>query len=176
MRYYKWDDADFHVFVEFGMFIYFEVNKNNIILRQIASNGEIYLASNVIQTDGNMYLGDQPFESSENDEDVISITKDEFEDVWSAHLKIYEARWSQIKQTYPVGTTLQGLIHIFFPQGVIVNLGNNVLGVADYKACLASTKREFMYTRNKITAVVAGYDEENQWLILDSPQVHGERV
>ncbi len=59
---------------------------------------------------------------------------------------------------------------------VIVDLENDVLGLADYKACKASTTPENMYPRHIVTAVVSGYDEENQWVLLEAPEVQREEV
>jgi hypothetical protein len=71
---------------------------------------------------------------------------------------------------------VQGFIQIFYPQGVIINLGDDTLGVADYAVCKSSAQPEWMYPGYKVTAVVAGYDEVNHWLLLNDPRVHGERL
>jgi len=71
---------------------------------------------------------------------------------------------------------VHGWIEIFYPQGVIVKFGNGTLGLADHAACRASAASEWMYPGYKITATVHGYDEVNHWLVLDHPQVFGERV
>ena len=31
-----------------------------------------------------------------------------------------------------------------------------------------------MYPGHRVTAVVAGYDEDNQWVLVAQPQVHSE--
>jgi hypothetical protein len=71
---------------------------------------------------------------------------------------------------------VQGWIEIFFPQGVIVNLGAETFAVADYAATRASARSEWMYLGYTITAIVDGYDEVNQWLLLIHPKVTGELV
>src|SRR5258708_27974088 len=46
------------------------------------------------------------------------------------------------------------------------------VGVADYGVCQASTEPQLMYPGNRLTGNVKGYDEENQWIVLESPRVH----
>ena len=53
---------------------------------------------------------------------------------------------------------------------------NSVLGLANYAAYKASTTPENMYPRHIVTAVVSGYDEENQWVLLEAPEVQSEVV
>src|SRR5204863_9414472 len=94
---------------------------------------------------------------------------------WSLHLKNNAGRWAYTKSAYDAGTKVTGYIEIFLQQGTIVDLGDAVLGVANTADCRASTVPENMYSKNLITAIVAGYDEQYQWLILQSPQVYAER-
>jgi hypothetical protein len=107
--------------------------------------------------------------------EVTRISKEEFDNVWSMNLSSRSRAWLETKAKYVLRARVSGYIEIFFPQGVIVDLGNDALGVADWQAWQASTKPEFMSTGYKVTAVVSGYDEENQWVVLDSPQVGNER-
>ena len=156
---------------------YLEINEN-WANRQITFNGEEYLASNYIHPRWGIMLADGELDYDElvREGEVTPITKDEFEAVWQAHLALHQAEWEAAKRSYQIGTSVDGWIKIFYPQGVIVFLGN-ALGVADYRACKASTSPEFiMGTGYKISAVVSGYDDENQWIILDSPHVIPVRV
>ncbi len=109
--------------------------------------------------------------------DVTAISQQEFQAVWNQYLALRQKGWNAAKLNYPVGLPVQGAIKIFFPQGVIVDLGDDVLGVADHDACKQSRTSEFiMSTRLKLTAVVSGYDEVNQWIVLTSPQVYQEII
>ncbi len=173
-RYFKYPDE----YSPIGGVTYNET-LNGSHIRQITFNGSEYAASNVKQPPWSLIL---PEKNTDYDElmldvpEITEITKQEFDDIWNAHLATRQEIWNQVKQTYPIGMAVQGVILLFFPQGVIVDLGGDAIGVADYKACRASTKPEFMYTRHKITAGVKDYDEVNQWVILDSPHVYAERI
>ena len=105
---------------------------------------------------------------------MTEISPVEFEAVWQKHLSKHQAQWLTSKQLYPPGTEIHGWIEIFFPQGVIVNLGDGTFGVANHAECKASAASEMLTTRQKITAIVRGCDEVNQWLVLDQPRVGGE--
>lgn len=143
---------------------------DDFLLRQLTiMNGKPF-SSNV-----QLHLGDGRFEISEDEDYVDRMTKEEFDEVWNAHLENYRPRWEKAKALYPVGTHVTGALKIFFPQGAIVKL-KNALGVADYRQCRESTQPENMYPSHRITAVVEGYDEINQWIILGSPQVHPDHI
>ncbi|MBI5929478.1 MAG: hypothetical protein HY862_09225 [Chloroflexi bacterium] len=173
-RYFKYPNE----YSRIGGVTYNEVH-DGVHLRQVTFNGSEYLASNVKQPPWDLVL---PEKDTDYDEvmldvpEITEITKQEFDDIWNAHLATRQEIWNQVKQIYPIDIEVQGKILIFFPQGVMVDLGDDAVGIADYKACRASNESEFMYPRHKITAVVKDYDETNQWIILDSPQVHAERI
>ena len=172
MKYYKYLD-------EYGEIIgmrYVEADDDNNAFREVTVNGETCLASNIIYPRNRMFLAEKPYERIEEIEEIIPISKSEFDEAWNKNLNQNAARWLFTKTEYPVGTPVVGFIVLFYPQGTIVYLGNSVLGVADYKACRDSTEARFMYPKHKVTAYVKDYDELNQWLILDFPQVHAEEI
>jgi hypothetical protein len=168
MKYYKYDNEETGID---GAVTYIET-EDGVHIRQITSNGIEVIASNVMQPNGQMDLAEGSIDYEEILDEVTAISKDEFDHVWNAWLSTRETQWQQTKQAHPVGQAVEGLIVLFYPQGVIVNLGNQVLGVADYTACRSSTEPKNMYPRHKVTAVVENYDEVNQWVVLGSPQVY----
>jgi hypothetical protein len=171
MRYYKYDDE--YSPIDGGV-TYIEVD-NGRTWRQITVNGGLYLASNLAYPHWGMTLAEGQVDYDLIDE-VTEISQTEFESVWDTYLVRHQARWSASKQAYPIGTAVQSYIQIFYPQGVIVNLGDDTLGVADYAICRASAQSKWLYPGHKVTAIVVGYDEVNHWLLLGKPQVHSERL
>ena len=143
--------------------------------RQVRVAGQGYLGSNVAYPGHNMDLPSCAVDYDAAPE-VTPISQSEFEQVWQAHLATRQDRWMAVKHTYPPGTVISGVIRIFYPQGVLVYLAEDALGLADYAACRASTRPEYLYTGHKLTATVQEYDEADQWLILANPHVHAERV
>jgi hypothetical protein len=170
MKYYRYEELDDHPLG--GGTTYIET-EDGCAIRQITVHLSRYFASNINYPHWGLRLADQCIDYDAVDE-VTSIGRQEFEDVWQAHLEQHRDRWNAVKQAYSIGTPVVGSILIFYPQGVIVDLGNTVLGVANAAACRASAQPEWMYPRHKVTAVVAGYDETNQWVVLAAPRVHAE--
>jgi hypothetical protein len=172
MKYYKY--ADDYGFVDDGI-THLEVD-NGWAIRQITVNDDVVYASNVSYPPWGLRLADQSVDFDEIDE-VIPISKQEFDEIWNKHLRQRQDFWEQAKTAYQIGRTVQGYIEIFFPQGVIVNLGKSVLGVANPQECRASIPPQLpLSSFHKITAVVTGYEEVNQWLVLGSPQVYQEMI
>lgn len=171
MKYYKYCNEESQID---GGFTYLETDEGYTI-RQITVNGDRFFASNVCYPHWGLCLTEKYVDYDSIDE-VIPVSRSEFDDIWQKHLSQHRLRWNKAKETYGIGSKVQGIIEIFFPQGVIVNLGDDVLGVADYEECRASTKPEYMYPKHKVVAIVDGYDEVNQWVILTSPQVYETRI
>lgn len=176
MKYYKYADDD--VFTHKGNVVeattYLEVD-DNCPYRQITVGGGQSISSNINHPKWGIELGDQCADLDDA-EGVISISEEEFYAVWHLHLAQHQQQWEAAKAQHPLGKAIFGTMLIFYPQGVLVDLGPNAVGVADYWECHASTRPEWMYTKHKIKAIVAGYDEENQWIRLQEPQVLKERV
>src|SRR6266498_1502482 len=167
MKYYKYYDEDSPI--DSGI-TYIEANEG-IAYRQITVNGDKYLMSNINYPEWGMMLAEGQIDHTGIDE-VQEISQEEFDNVWNTHLINQQSQWDQTKQKYTIGVEVTGYIQIFFPQGVIVNLGQDTLGVANYAECRATAKREWMYPGFKVTAIVSDYDELNHWLLLERPRVH----
>ena len=150
---------------------FYEVS-GDLIMRQLTVFKDSIESSNV-----DLVLGDKPFdyETIVSFHDIEEISVEEFEAAWRIHLDQHAARWAEAKAAFPVGSAVVGCITIFFPQGVIVTLGSRIFGVADYAGARATTMAS-LYPRMQLTGVVAGYDEANQWIKLDSPHVFAERT
>ena len=172
MRYFKYDD-------EYGGMAgvtYIETD-NGWTIRQVTFNGSQYEASNIYDPLSGIGMGEGQIAYDELDsDDVTEITSDEFEAVWQTILARHAEIWRHSKARYTPGSTIHGSLLIFYPQGVLVKLDNETVGVAEYAACRASTKQENMSTRHKVTATVKGYDEQHHWIVLDNPHVHDEQV
>jgi hypothetical protein len=170
MNYYKYRDTEGFIA---GGIRYIEV-ENGWSLREITVSDNSILASNIKYPLWGLIMSDSQVDYDSIDE-VTKIEKSEFAQLWNTHLSHNVGRWLITKLAYPLGTHIQAHILMFYPQGVMIDLGDAVIGVADYKECRASTKPEFMYPNHAITGVVSGHDEQNQWLVISLPQVHQER-
>jgi hypothetical protein len=172
MRYYKYADEDAPI----GDGVTYIETDDGCAIRQITVNGDLFLASNRPYPPWGLCLAEGQIDYDALEDAVTEISQAEFEAIWQLHLASHQSEWGVSKRMYAIGTTVHGWIEIFFPQGVIVNLGNDIFGVADSIACRASARPEWMVSGNKVTAKVSGYDEINHWLVLSHPQVFGSRI
>mgnify|MGYP006306773087 CR=1 FL=1 len=170
-KYFKYDD-DFSPLGE-GI-TYIETLGGTDAIRQITVFKGEYHASNIGHPKYGINLADQSADYASIDK-VKQISKQEFAEIWNAHLTQHRAEWEKAKTHNKVGKRIEGHIEIFYPQGVIVQLNSKFWGLANYDECLVSTTQDNMYTKHKITATVSGYDEENYWFVLKNPQVYSDQ-
>ena len=70
------------------------------------------------------------------------------------------------KEKYPIGKIVEGKIKYFYPQGIVMQIGETK-GIYQDKESKASN--EFSkYPLDTIKGKVKGYDEKNMWLIISS--------
>ncbi len=169
MIYYKYEDE--YSPIDGGV-TYIETEEG-VAYRQITVDGEKYLMSNINYPKWGMMLAEGKIDYTVIDV-VQEISQKEFDDIWNAHLIERQVQWHKTKERYTRGSEVTGFIQLFYPQGVIVNLDEGSLGVADYAECRATAKAERMYPGYRVTAIVADYDELNYWLVLGKPKVYGE--
>ena len=149
--------------------VYFE-SENGWVLRQTMVGDHEIIASNVKHPIWGLGLADQQGDYDAIEE-VIPIAQAEFDQVWAEHLYQHQAQWAEAKLCHLLGALVHGKIEIFYPQGVIINLSDTALGVANYAECKNALGAKNMYIRIAVTAVVIGYDEVNQWIQLGIPYI-----
>jgi hypothetical protein len=140
MNYYKHPD----IYGLLGEDITYVEVKDGVTLRQITSGLQGCHGSKIKYQHWGLILADQKVDY-DSFEEVTPISKEEFDNVWKQHLATHEAAWGEIKNKFPVGAKVVGYIEIFYPQGVIIDIGSGALGIAEYQASQESTNPEFMY-------------------------------
>jgi len=177
MRYFKYRDEESPI----GDGTRYIETDEGWSVREVTFVNGTYLGSNVKYPLWGLCLSDAHFDYEElladepSEFEIQEISKLDFEQVWTEHLAQNEKSWRAAKSAFPVGTQVRGRITIFYPQGAIVDLGDSVLGVANYEACKVSTGNDSLSTQHFISAVVAHFDEQNQWLVLDEPKVERKK-
>ena len=170
MKYYKYPDEDSLN----GSGVRFVEAEEGCSIREITVGNDSVLASNILYPHWGLMMSEGQADYDSIPE-VTEIERSEFVRVWDAHLAQNAGRWLITRLAYPVGKEVKGYIAIFYPQGVLVDLGDAVVGVAGYRECRDSCTPECLYPRQAVEGVVGGYDEQNQWLYLSSPRVLTER-
>ncbi|WP_226002697.1 hypothetical protein [Paenibacillus sp. BJ-4] len=150
---------------------YFEIDSDGVAYRQIVIQDDgTYIASNRKHEQYHFLLAEKAIDDMEPF--YTKITEKEFEEVWSHYLHTTSAEWHRIKTILPVGTKVEGYIEAFFPQGTLIHIfQHDAVGLVDTRSYAEKTPPEWMYPKYQITAIVKGYDELNQWVILDQTQV-----
>lgn len=173
MKYYKYRDKE--SLIGDGT-RYIEADEGWSV-REVTVSSGAYFGSNIkypcrglcmadCQTNYDELLANEPSQF-----EIQEITEQEFEQVWIEHLSQNEGRWRLAKLAFPVGEQVRGRIAIFYPQGVIIDLGDSVLGVANLADCNSSVADEILSTDHYLSATVVGYDDKYQWLVLEKPEV-----
>ena len=155
-------------------YTYLEVN-DGCVFRQVSKFADRYVSSNIKDPMYDFWLTEGEFKLDMSDEIKI-ISKTEFEEIWLANNQRVQHKWTKLKTEYQIGMEISGSIGVFYPHGVIINVGNDNLGVADYDECRRSTDAENLYPGHRVEAVIKGYDEKNMWLILEDPKVFKSKM
>ena len=77
-------------------------------------------------------------------------------------------RWQEVKSLYQPNSQIEGYIENYYPEGFLINLGNEVQGIAPRSECQFDLDNMFAFLYQRVSAVVASYDEEKKRLILGS--------
>lgn len=140
--------------------VYLEV-KGTWTLRQILIGTNDTISSNVKHPQWGLRLPDQPVDYDSIAE-VSQISKAEFDEVWNHHLANHTDQWRVAKSSYPLGVVTDATVEIMYPQGAIVTLDADTLGILSY----AVIDKHTLYHNLVVQVVVVGYDEENQWIAV----------
>lgn len=165
MNYIKYEDESDYI----KGYTYIEI-EDGYALRQISKFNNGYVASNRKDKEYDFCLA-EGFIDIEDIDGAIKIDKTEFDNIWIKYINQLTKEWEQIKKEYIVGRKIEGIIEVFYPQGVIISINDKVLGIADYEECKDSTVPQNLYPKHKVEGIISGYDEENMWLILEKSHV-----
>ena len=164
MRYFKY----LNPYVDLGeATTYMELDADGWTWRQLTLGETGRLSSNVDFDRPDVALTDDMLTEPIASGEITPIAPEAFEEVWAAHLTERQPIWAQVKRAYPVGMRVIGRFKVFFPQRVIVAFSDSVWGVAEYAAYRALIGDALAGTRQAITGIVTGYDEVNQWMVVE---------
>ncbi|GIP24329.1 hypothetical protein J22TS3_46040 [Paenibacillus sp. J22TS3] len=150
---------------------YFEVDPDGIAFRQMVMEEDgSQVVSNRKHEQFHFMLAEHPIDVT--DPYYEPIPKSLFEELWARSLETTLEEWNEVKLALSIGMEVEGAIEAFFPHGTLVSLfQDQAVGLADTAALNQVTPRERMYPGYKLTATVKGYDELNQWVLLDHARV-----
>lgn len=164
-RYFSWEDD----YIRGSTYIEIE---DDYAIKQNAVTQKKYIASNRKDEEHHYYLAEGLIDVNDIvDEGGNEISEKQFYKIWNKHCEVLIHEWNKTKEKYSIGIEVEGESEVFYPQGVIVRISENVIGIADYIKCKENSQPENLYPHHKITGKVNGYDEINMWLILENPKV-----
>ena len=165
-RYYSWDDEDY-----IGGTTYIEID-DGYATKQIAITPNKYIASNRKDKEHHFYLAEGLVDINEIIEYGGSeISEKYFYGVWNAYKNTLINIWNETKERFPLGDEIEGVIEVFYPQGIVITISQDVIGITDYNKSSDSTNPKKLYPGHKVIGEVVSYDEENMWLVIDNPRV-----
>lgn len=144
-------------------------------LREISRGEKDVLACNVRHPQWGLVLCDDQGDYSEPDEKLgpEEITASEFEQVWGEHLRGRAEEWKRVRKRHPVGTRVEGKLAGYYPQGIVVDLGDEALGLVDHQSFRRKAGFDGFARYTTLEATVCGSDETFQWLLLEDIRVSG---
>ncbi|MDP4144336.1 MAG: hypothetical protein Q8936_07625 [Bacillota bacterium] len=166
MDYYKYQDSLSDIYG----YIFLEV-EDGYAIRQIFKSSMGFIASNRKDEEYDFLLSEGYLDFSGFESNVIKINPSKFNSVWLEYKKELLNEWEETKNKFRINQEIMGTIEVFYPQGILINLENNIVAIADYEECKNSTIPERLYPNHTIRAVIKGYDEENLWLILKESMI-----
>lgn len=146
---------------------YFEINEEQTVLREVIEDEERWIVSSQRDEELHFCLYDQQFDQDMNQAIREDISAEEFEKVWQEALKPYMKDWEKTMQTFKVGDHVKGIVEVIYPQGIILSLPNDALGVINVGDCVKGIPAESLYPGHLLKAVVAGFDQVNLWIKLE---------
>ncbi|UQZ36979.1 hypothetical protein C2I18_27670 [Paenibacillus sp. PK3_47] len=154
---------------------YFEIDNDGVAYRQMVYQDDgSCITSNRKHELYHYMLAEHPLD--EQEPYYIEISPEEFEKLWHNQLQLCMESWERTKSLFPVGFQAEGYIEAFFPQGTLINLQDSqAVGITDTFVLKSKTPAEWMYPRHRVTAEVSGYNEVNQWVILNRAEVKGSQ-
>ncbi len=137
-----------------------EVSDDNIAMRQVIKEVGNVIRISCIED----CLAEGIFDVEDLEGEILEASMEEFEKVWSNETKPYRNLWEIQKEKYEIGNIVEGKIKYFYPQGIIMQIGEVKGLYVDKKENNAYSK----YPLDTIKGIVKGYDEKNMWIIISS--------
>jgi hypothetical protein len=94
------------------------------------------------------------------------VSEIEFESKWQEALKPFRKEWERIKNNYSVGQNIPVEINCFYPQGIILDFGEILQGMADYQECVEIYGGAHMYPRKGMKMQIKDFDDKNLQVIM----------
>ncbi len=128
-----------------------EINNNNIAYRQVILSDGLYHVSALEDC-----LAEGQIVESELEEDIIDISKDDFELIWNKSLRDYRKNWESIKDSYRLNSNITAKFMYYYPHGAIFKVDNIIINYIGNNE---------VQIHEELDMKIVGYDDINLWII-----------
>lgn len=157
MKYYYLYDPEFDLYPS-----YLELDEEYYATRQVAEIQGEWQNTSLVFTD-NFFLPEGSWrENLENLTEEVSA--EIFEKFWEKSFEKHLQDWEKLKSQLKIGQKIKGEIVVFYPQGVILDLGEKFYGIANYQQCKNALGAKKMYPKTAASLEIIGFDEVNKWV------------
>lgn len=143
---------------------YLELDDELYCLRAVTEYKDSLINSSVAVEHDDCSLPEGDFKDSLGR--MTEIEKTEFFEAWNKSTLPYAEKWNVFKAKKIIGERVDAEIICFYPQGVILNIGEQFYCLADYQECENILGAGKMYAKEKLRLTVLGFDNDNLWLLL----------
>lgn len=159
--YYLLNDPEFDKYPR-----YIELDQAYYCLREIVDfGGECKNTSLYIEDE--FFISEGSWEECLGDIEDYQISKEVFEEKWQLSLKNHLAKWHSLKARLAIGQFIKAKIVVFYPQGIILDMGECFYGIADYELCKENFGLEKIKIHQLLDLKVVGFDEVNLWVRVE---------
>jgi hypothetical protein len=99
-------------------------------------------------------------------EHLTVTTQKEFLDIWNKVVSSNLDSWNKLKSELVIGDKINAKIICFYPQGIILEIGQLFCAIANYDECRNHFGGDKMYPREEIALKIEGFDDDNLWIKL----------
>lgn len=156
-KYYKYIDEE-------NVICFLELDEELYCERSIYNIGEKFVSTNLTIEDEKYFLPEGSFIDSL--EHLTESTEREFKDNWNKVILPYLDSWSKLKSELVIGHRINAEIICFYPQGIILEIGQAFYAIANYNDCEKHFGTDKMYPHKKIDLTIEEFDNDNLWVKL----------
>lgn len=156
---------------------YYELDKKWYIIRSIIILPDSVIGSNqpYYKIPGQEYydltIPEGPHDPSDlmegYEDEIVEITKEEFDTKWRDFLNSQINRWEKTKARFEIGSRINGLPKMYYPQGIIVEVELDVYGIIPRKILPLNENVPFKIGQQDLNLEIISYEEKFHWLVLN---------
>ncbi len=158
-KYFKYNNE-----FESDALYYVALDEDLYCLQAIYETKEKLINTSLSVNDPGFFLPEGSFKDAI--EHITAIEEAEFTNKWNQSIAPYLKTWHILKQERSIGEQISAEIICSYPQGIILNIGQSFLGIADYNACKNVWGVDQIYPKNIFSLNIIGFDDVNMWVKL----------